>query len=44
MTRCEMCGYFWKEEWEDYAECHYEGPEAWAPCMQDEEKEEEEVQ
>ena len=40
MSRCEMCGYY-------YADfdggmdvslnyCHYEGPDAWAPCEQDE--------
>lgn len=32
---CKDCGYFWKEDCEDYAGCHYEGPEAWAPCEQE---------
>ena len=35
MTRCERCGYFWREGWEDYPSCHYEGPDEWAPCEQD---------
>lgn len=38
MGPCEKrnCGYFWKEEWEDYPTCHFDGPEGWAPCEQDE--------
>lgn len=41
MTRCEMCGYYWADCSEDgrtigNAYCHYEGPDAWAPCEQDE--------
>lgn len=38
MTRCEMCGYFWQEEDENHAYCHYDGPAQWAPCEQDEPK------
>lgn len=40
MGPCEKrnCGYFWKEEWEDYPTCHYDDP--WpAPCEYDEEEE-----
>jgi len=39
---CKECGYCWKEECEKYAHCHFEGPEGWAPCEQEEEYEEEE--
>ena len=39
---CKECGYCWKEEGEKYAHCHFEGPEGWAPCEQDEEEYEEE--
>lgn len=40
MTRCEMCGYYWWDMDEDGAPignayCHYDGPDAWAPCEQD---------
>lgn len=43
MGPCEKrnCGYFWQEEWEDYPTCHFEGPEGWAPCEQDDYIEEE---
>lgn len=37
MTRCEMCGYYWKEDEERYPCCHFEGPDGWAPCENDEE-------
>lgn len=33
---CKDCPYWWKEECENYARCHYEGPENWAPCEQEE--------
>lgn len=33
--KCENCGYWWKEDWEDHYGCHYSGPESWAPCEQD---------
>lgn len=36
---CKDCGYYWKEEHEDYAGCHYTGVEEWAPCNQEEEEE-----
>lgn len=29
---CANCGYHWREDNEDYPCCHYEGPDAWAPC------------
>lgn len=33
---CKNCPYWWKEECESYARCHFEGPEGWAPCEQEE--------
>ena len=40
--RCEDCGYYY-QDWcgapdpdEAYPRCHYSGPEAWAPCNQEE--------
>ncbi len=38
--RCTDCGYCWKEQNEDYARCHFEGPDGWAPCEQEESEEE----
>ena len=38
MTRCEMCGYHWKEEGEKYPRCHFDGPEGWAPCEAEEDE------
>lgn len=35
MTKCEVCGFFWKEDYEKYAGCHYFGPSGWAPCDED---------
>ena len=37
MTRCEMCGYYWKEEEDRYPHCHFEGPDGSAPCENDDE-------
>ncbi len=41
MNMCFNCGYMWADRDEsghaitgEY--CHYEGPDAWAPCEQDE--------
>lgn len=35
--RCsDNCGYYWKEEDEDFPCCHFEGPDGWAPCEQEE--------
>lgn len=31
------CGYYWKGEDEDFPTCHYEGPDEWCPCNQEEE-------
>ena len=41
MNRCFGCGYMWTDLDEDGAPitreyCHYEGPDTWAPCEQDE--------
>ena len=40
MNRCFGCGYWWADCDEDGTPitneyCHYEGPDAWAPCAQD---------
>ncbi len=38
MSRCENCGYYWQEAWEDYPSCKYNDP--WpAPCEYDDEEE-----
>lgn len=40
MNRCFNCGYMWAD-YDDEGRpitneyCHYEGPDAWAPCEQD---------
>ena len=39
MNDCEYCGYYWADRDESgktlgRAYCHYEGPDAWAPCEQ----------
>ena len=42
MSYCEQsnCGYYWKEEWEDFPSCHFEG---WvAPCEYEDDYKEEE--
>lgn len=39
--RCENCGYYWQDEEDKYPHCHFEGPDGWAPCEQDEYEEEE---
>jgi hypothetical protein len=36
MTECEMCGYYWQKEGEEYPRCQFEGPEGWAPCEAEE--------
>ena len=33
---CKDCGYHYREDCEDYARCHFEGPDGWAPCEQEE--------
>ena len=40
MSRCEQCGYQWPDvdengELINAPYCHYEGPDEWAPCNQD---------
>ena len=40
MNRCFNCGYMWADRDDDGRAitgeyCHYEGPDAWAPCEQD---------
>jgi len=42
MLKCSDCGYWWQDRGEEYPSCHYEGPDAWAPCEQDEYVEEDE--
>lgn len=38
MLKCEDCGYWWKEEDEDFPCCHFEG---WtAPCEYEDGREE----
>lgn len=39
--KCTECGYHYKTEKDAYPCCHFEGPEGWAPCEQEEEDEEE---
>lgn len=34
--KCAECGYCWQAEDEEYPTCHFEGPEGWAPCEQEE--------
>lgn len=41
MSRCENCGYYWKEADEKFPCCHFVGPNGWAPCEQDEYEEDE---
>ena len=31
------CGYWWKDDDEDFPHCHYEGPDGSAPCEIDDE-------
>lgn len=33
---CKDCGYHYREDGERYARCHFEGPDGWAPCEQEE--------
>ena len=40
MNRCENCGYHYKDDDDRFPCCHFEGPEGWAPCEQDEYEEE----
>ena len=40
MSRCDHCGYYWADLDDEgnpisLEYCHYEGPDAWAPCEQD---------
>lgn len=42
MLKCSNCAYYWQDRGEEYPSCHYEGPDAWAPCEQDEYVEEDE--
>lgn len=35
MGCADGCGYYWKDFGEDYPRCHFEGPDGWAPCEQD---------
>jgi hypothetical protein len=38
--KCAECGYYWQEEDERFPCCHFEGPNGWAPCEQEEYDEE----
>ena len=38
--KCAECGYYYKTEEDRYPCCHFEGPEGWAPCEQEEPEEE----
>lgn len=29
---CENCGYYWREGYEKFPSCHFDGPHEWAPC------------
>lgn len=33
---CSNCGYWYKNDDDRYAHCHFEGPDGWAPCEQEE--------
>lgn len=37
--KCKDCPYWWQEDGENYPRCQYEGPDAWAPCNQEEPEE-----
>ena len=37
MTCTDNCGYYWKEEDDAFPRCHFEGPDGWAPCEQEDE-------
>lgn len=39
---CKECPYCYKAENDDFACCHFEGLEGWAPCEQEEPEESEE--
>ena len=36
--KCTECGYHYKTEQDEYPCCHFDGPEGWAPCEQEEEE------
>ena len=33
---CKNCGYHYIADGEAYARCHFDGPDGWAPCVQEE--------
>ena len=41
--KCTECGYYYKTEEDEYPCCHFEGPEGWAPCEQEEDEETEDI-
>lgn len=41
--KCTECGYYYKAEEDEYPCCHFEGPEGWAPCEQEEDEETEDI-
>ena len=36
--KCIDCGYYYKEEDDDFACCHFVGPIGWAPCEDEDEE------
>ena len=40
---CTECGYYYKAEEDEHPRCHFEGPEGWAPCEQEEDEETEDI-
>ena len=44
MGHCERinCGYWYKTEDDDFPCCHFDGPDGWAPCEQENNYKEEE--
>lgn len=35
-TPCNNCGYHYKTKDDRFPCCHFDGPEGWAPCEQEE--------
>jgi hypothetical protein len=36
--KCKDCGYYYKDEDDDFACCHFTGPVGWAPCEDEEDE------
>ena len=39
---CSDCPYHWRDEYDEYPSCHYNGDERYAPCAYEEYEEQEE--